>query len=105
MITKETKKSLEFIESLTGGKLTFANLLSSIRQGEEMSQVEFAKQLGVTRQYLCDIEHGRRFVSPKMAAQYAEILGYSKSQFVRLCLQDILDRDGLNMLIDVQEAA
>lgn len=105
MITKETKKSLDFIESITGSKLTFANNLLAIRQGEEMSQVEFAKQLGITRQYLCDIEHGRRSVSPKMAAEYAEILGYSKNQFVRLCLQDLLDRDGLAMTIDVQNAA
>ena len=105
MITKETKKSLDFIESITGSKLTFANNLLAIRQGEEMSQVEFAKQLGITRQYLCDIEHGRRSVSPKMAAEYAKILGYSKNQFVRLCLQDLLDREGLAMTIDVQDAA
>lgn len=105
MITKETKASLDFIESLTGSKLTFANNLLAIRHGEEMTQIEFAKQLGITRQYLCDIEHCRRFVSPKMAAEYAEILGYSKNQFVRLCLQDLLDRDGLGMIIDVQNAA
>jgi transcriptional regulator with XRE-family HTH domain len=105
MITKETRESMDFIEQLTGSKLTIANLLLAIRQGEEMSQVEFAKQLGITRQYLCDIEHSRRFVSPKMAAEYAEILGYSKNQFVRLCLQDLLDRDGLHMIIDVQDAA
>lgn len=105
MITKETKESLDFIESITGSKLTFANNLLAIRQGEEMTQIEFAKKLGVTRQYLCDIEHGRRFVSPKMAVEYAEILGYSKNQFVRLCLQDLLDRDGLGMIIDVQNAA
>ncbi len=105
MITKETQNTLNFIESLAGGKLTFANLLQTIRQGEAMSQVEFAKQLGISRQYLCDIEHGRRFVSPKMAADYAKLLGYSKNQFVRLCLQDILDRDGINLTIDIQSAA
>lgn len=105
MTTKETKESLNFIESLTGSKLTFANNLIAIRQGEEMSQVEFAKQLGISRQYLCDIEHGRRFLSPKMAAEYADILGYSKNQFVRLCLQDLLDRDGLDMTIDIRTDA
>ena len=105
MITKETKASLDFIESITGSKLTFANNLLAIRQGEGITQNEFAKQLGITRQYLCDIENGRRFVSPKMAAEYAEILGYSKNQFVRLCLQDQLDRDGLGVIIDVQDAA
>ena len=105
MITKKSKEALDFIETITGSKLTFANNLLAIRQGEEMTQVEFAKKLGITRQYLCDLEHGRRFVSPKMAADYAAILGYSKSQFVRLCLQDLLDRDGLEMRIDVQSAA
>jgi len=105
MITKETKVSLDFIETLIGGKLTFSNMLMSIRQGEEMSQAAFAKQLGISRQYLCDIEHGRRFVSPKMAAEYAKMLGYSERQFVRLCLQDLLDRDGLVMTIEIQNAA
>jgi len=105
MITKETKASLDFIESVTGSKLTFANNLLAIRQGEGMSQVAFAKQLGVSRQYLCDIEHGRRLVSPKMAADYAEILGYSKKQFIRLCMQDMIDRDHLDFIVEIESAA
>ncbi len=105
MITKKSQESLDYIASLTGSKLTLGNLLLAIRQCEEMSQVDFAKQLGVSRQNLCDIEHCRRFVSPKMAAEYADKLGYSKNQFVRLCLQDLLDRDQLRMTVDIQEAA
>jgi transcriptional regulator with XRE-family HTH domain len=105
MITKQSKAALDYLESLTGSKLTLGNLLLSIRQGEAMSQVDFSKQLGISRQNLCDIEHQRRFVSPKMAAEYAVKLGYSKNQFVRLCLQDLLDRDQLGMTVDVQEAA
>jgi DNA-binding XRE family transcriptional regulator len=105
MITKKSQESLDYIASLTGKKLTLGNLLLSIRQCEEMSQVDFAKQLGVSRQNLCDIEHHRRFVSPKIAAEYADKLGYSKNQFVRLCLQDLLDRDQLRMIVDIQDAA
>ncbi len=105
MITKQSKESLDYISSLTGGKLTLGGLLLSIRQGEKISQVNFAKQLGISRQNLCDIEHSRRFVSPKAAAEYANKLGYSKNQFVRLCLQDLLDRDDLYLTVDVQETA
>ena len=107
MITKKKKPSdaAKYLESLAGGRLTLGNLLASIRQGEDLSLVEFAKKLSVSRQYLCDIEHGRRFVSPKAAAEYAKKLGYSKQQFVRLCLQDLVDRDGLHLTIDVREAA
>ena len=104
MTTKRTKESLKFLEKLAG-KLTLGSLLLSIRQGEEMTQVEFSKLLGVSKQYLCDLEHERRFVSPKAAAEYAKKLGYSSQQFVRLCLQDLVDRDGLDLIIEVQDAA
>ncbi len=104
MPTKNTKESLDFLEKIAG-KLTLGSLLLSIRQGEEMTQVEFAKLLGVSKQYLCDLEHGRRFASPKAAAEYAKILGYSSQQFVRLCLQDMVNRDGLDLIIDVDDAA
>lgn len=95
---------LKKLAALSGKSLTLGNLLWSIRQGEEFSQVEFAKTLGVSKQYLCDLEHGRRFASPKAAADYARKLGYSEEQFVRLCLQDMLDRDGILLNVDVKAA-
>ena len=70
-----------------------------------MSQIDFSKLLGISRQYLCDIEHSRRFISPKTAASFAKKLGYSPQQFVRLCLQDLVNRDGLKLRIDVEDAA
>lgn len=103
MTIRKQSDAMKFLENL-GGKLTLAGLLMAIRQGEEMSQVEFAKSLGISRQYLCDIEHGRRTVSPKAAA-FAKMLGYSPQQFVRLCLQDLVNRDGLKLKIDVRDAA
>ena len=105
MITNETKKSLNFLESLIGKKPTLGDFILSIRQGEEMTQVSFSKLLGISRHNLCDIEHNRRFISPKMAAQFAKKLGYSEKQFVRLCLQDMLNREGLDLLVDIEDAA
>ena len=104
MTTKKTKKSLDFLEKL-GGKLTLGSLLLAIRHGENMTQIAFAKWLGVSKQYLCDLERGRRFCSPKSAAFYAKKLGYSAEHFVRLCLQDLIDRDGLKLVIDIKRAA
>lgn len=105
MITNESKDALDYLESLIGKKPSFGDHLLAIRQGEEMTQAAFAKQLGVSRHYLCDIEHNRRYVSPKAAAEFADKLGYSSKQFVRLCLQDMLNRDGLALLVDIQTAA
>ncbi len=104
MPTKNTKQSLAFLEKLSG-KLTLGSLLLAIREGEEMSQIEFAKSLGISKQYLCDLERGRRFASPRAAADYAKKLGYSPRQFVRLCLQDLVNRNGLDLIIGVRDAA
>lgn len=105
MITNESAGALNYLESLIGHKPTLGDYLLAIRQGEEVSQVNFAKQIGISRQNLCDIEHNRRLISPKMAAEFANKLGYSRKQFIRLCLQDLLNRDGLSLLVDVQDAA
>lgn len=102
---KKPSDAAKFLEKLTGSKLTLGNLLLAIRQGEEVSQVTFAKLLGISRQYLCDIEHSRRFVSPRAAAEFAKKLGYSQKQFVRLCLQELIDRDELDLSVDIQDAA
>lgn len=106
MSTKKNvnRRLISKLESMAGEKLTFGGLLHSIRLGEELSQVEFAEMLGISKQYLCDIEKGRRSVSPKSAASYAEILGYSETQFIRLCLQDMLDREGFDLIITVEAA-
>lgn len=69
-----------------------------------MTQEEFSNLLGLSKQYLCDIEKGRRLVSPKMAAKYAKKLKYSENQFIRLCLQDILKRDGFNLIVSIEAA-
>ena len=97
----EAKKKLE---KLAGKKLCLGGLLLAIRQGEEMSQVQFAKKLGISKQYLCDIENVRRFISPKAAYVFAKKLGYSSEQFVRLCLQEMMDRDEMNFTISVKVA-
>jgi transcriptional regulator with XRE-family HTH domain len=99
--SKMTKKTLMDIEKITGTKLTLGKLIWAIRQSDDTSQVDFAAKLKITKQHLCDIEHARKGVSPKLAAKYATILGYSKEQFIRLALQDLLDRDGLNVEVEI----
>lgn len=44
--------------------------------------------LGVPVSYLGDLENQRKIASPKKAFEYAQKLGYSTKEFVRLALQD-----------------
>ena len=86
------------------GKLTLGMAIRSIRQCEEESQVIFAKKIGVSTQFLCDLEHNRRIVSPKKAKEFAEKLGYSPQQFITLAIQDSFKQDGINMIVEVKAA-
>jgi transcriptional regulator with XRE-family HTH domain len=78
--------------------------LESIRLSEEISQAGFAKKLRISASHLCDIEKGRKVVSPERAARFAKILGRSEPQFVRLALQELVDEAGLKMKVDVAAA-
>lgn len=77
MTTARSKKAKYRLKDLEKefGALTFGKLLEAHRLAEEISQVEMAKILKLSRQKLNDFEHGRRFPSLRMAAEVAEELG------------------------------
>jgi transcriptional regulator with XRE-family HTH domain len=102
-IRKSSSEALNYINQLTGEAITFGGMLANIRQCDEISQVTFAKMLGVSRQYLCDIEHNRKLVSPKSAYEYAKKLGYSTKYFVWLALQSAIDNAGLEFNIQLED--
>jgi transcriptional regulator with XRE-family HTH domain len=99
---KINHETLRQINKVTKGQLTLGKLMLAIRKCENLTQVEFAKKLGCSKQHLCDVEHDRKNISSKMAASYAKTLGYSLEQFVRLALQNIINRDGLKMIVDIK---
>ena len=86
------------------GKLTLGSTIRSIRLCEEESQTAFAKKLKISTQYLCDLEHNRKIISPKKAKKIAEILGYSPEQFVALAIQDSINHDRIHMVVEVKAA-
>ena len=92
-----TKRSpaMAFLEELVGEPLTLGSLLQAIRQADEIPQNELAHRLGISKSHLCDIEKGRKAVSPERAARFATELGYSEEQFVRLALQQMIEAAGL----------
>ncbi len=94
----------KFIEKILGGPLSLGMALESIRRGEEMSQGEFARKIGISQQHLCDLEKGRRHVSPKRASQFAKKLGHPVEVFVKLALQDQVNQDGLKLKVTVEAA-
>ena len=99
-----TSNAMKLLEKLTGGPLTLARALESVRKSEELSQDACAKKLGVSKSHLCDVEKGRKTVSPERAAKWARILRYPESVLVRLAIQAELDAAGLKYKVEIHVA-
>jgi len=103
-MTTKKSKTMKYLENITGGQMSLRELLYAIRLGEEMSQVEFAKKLKISRSHLCDIEKGRKNISVERATVFAKILQYSEDQFIRLAFQDQLVNAGLDYKVKLEAA-
>ena len=99
-----SKKGMKLEEKILGEPLSFGMAVEALRVREELSQAEFAKKLGVSRQYLCDEEKGRRLVSPEQAARVAKAFGHPPTVLVRLALQDAVRASGLKLKVIVEAA-
>ena len=100
--TSKKSATVNLLENLSGGPLSLGRLIAAIRVGEEFTQTDFAKRLGVSKAHLCDVEKDRRIVSPTRANQWAKKLGYDPEQFIALALQGELLKCGLSYNVSVK---
>lgn len=100
----EQSKLRKFLEKKVG-PIRFSRMLKSRRLGEELSQTEFAKLLGISKSHLNDIEKGRKFVSPERAARFATILGFSPERYIKLALEEQLAKAGLKYTVELKRVS
>ena len=84
------------------GPMTVGSFLRSWRESEELSQKDFAAQIGMSSANLCDIEKGRKGVSPERAAEIAEAIGYSARVLIEIAFQEQLKDAGLSFEVTVK---
>jgi transcriptional regulator with XRE-family HTH domain len=102
---KERKSAaITLLEKIAGGPLTLGKAIESVRESEDLSQDACAKKLAVSKSHLCDVEKGRKSVSPERAAKWARVLGYPESVLVRLAIQAELDAAGLKYKVALDAA-
>lgn len=101
MSTKSLTKLLE--KNL--GPITFGGFLRAARTNKDLTQVEMAKFLKISKSTLCDIEKGRQVVSIELAAKIAKRCGLSVALAVEAAIRDHLSRSKLRLDIQILEAA
>jgi DNA-binding XRE family transcriptional regulator len=84
-LTVTPDKTGEELESVFGTeeynefkkRVSPADYVRTYRENAGLTQAELAEKLGVTRGYICDIEHNRRDFSKHFARQVADFFGFS----------------------------
>jgi DNA-binding XRE family transcriptional regulator len=80
-------------------ELGIALFLKSHRLGEELTQSQMAKHLGISKQRLCDIENSRGIVSIKLCQKFSKKLGLPAEWLVKLALQDQINKANLPLKV------
>lgn len=104
MNTKNTIRAKKAIRKLTG-PISFGDMLYSFRLSRELSQVNMAELLGISKQELCNIEKGRKFVSVDRAKAFAQALEMPPKTFAKYALQDQLNSAGIVGEVEINEVA
>jgi transcriptional regulator with XRE-family HTH domain len=93
-----SKALADFIDSLQ-----FGDFVRHMRSSDEVSQTELANRLGFTRQFLNAIELNKKIVSIELAKEISKALGYSPEPFVKVLLNDMLRRSGINKTVEFKQ--
>ena len=83
------------------GPLTFADLLLIHREDKTWTQTRMAKELGLSKQKLCDFEKGRRLPSVKMAVKWAKKMKQPTEVWLQVILQDQLRHNNLKFKVSI----
>lgn len=101
---KHTVDALEATKDI-GEAMTFGSLVRSLRLSDEISQSALAEKIGVSKQFLSDVEHNRRDVGIAFAKKISGALGYSIEPFIELLIRDQLRRQHLHYSVELKKAS
>lgn len=98
-------RPIENVTSKAWQAATFGSLVRALRMSEEISQVELAEKLGVSKQFLSGVELNSKFVSLSFVKKFAKALGFSVEPMIELLLRDQLKREGLEYDVSLRKRA
>ena len=87
------------------GRMSVGMFLQALRESEGLSQSTYSKKLRLSRSNLCDLEKGRKLISPERAAKLARKLGVPEKVLVQLALQDSLHSANLKYTVELKAAS
>lgn len=103
----ENTQSIDALEATQGiwEEMTFGSLVRSLRLSDEITQVELAKRVGVSKQFLSDVEHDRKDVGINFAKKVSDALGYAVEPLIELLIREQLKKQQLNYIVELKKVS
>ena len=98
---KKTYESASKVFRELGISPTLGPLVRSLRECDEIPQVDLATRLGVSRQFLSDVEHDRKVVGVDFAKKLSKAMGYPIETFLLPLINGQLKRAGIKAKVEV----
>ncbi|MES2615804.1 MAG: helix-turn-helix transcriptional regulator [Bdellovibrionota bacterium] len=83
-------------------KVTFGEILRDLRECDGINQTDLAKKIGVSKQFLSDVERNRKIVSIAFAKKIATIMGYAVEPLIEIIIRDELLKNDLSYDIELK---
>ena len=74
-------------------KMTFGQLLRNLRECDGITLTDLAAKIGVSKQYLSDIERDRRDVSFAFAKKVSDAMGYAIEPMLEIIVRNELKKN------------
>ncbi len=87
------------------GAMTLARAIRACREAEGLTQDSLGKKLGTKRQYICNVESGRKGIDIDQAIHFANALGMSPEYFAELAVSDLLREHRMKLVGSIRRAA
>ncbi|AEI35833.1 helix-turn-helix domain-containing protein [Francisella salina] len=87
------------METKEQNRLNLFDIVKTIRISKNITQTELATKLGISKQYICDIENNRKPITIELAKEFAKVLEQSERDFVEMTLQELLVKNNLNYCV------
>jgi transcriptional regulator with XRE-family HTH domain len=104
MSTNDSLNALEATKEIWN-EMTFGGLVRSLRISDEITQVELANRVGVSKQFLSDVENNRKDVGIAFAKKVSDALGYSIEPLIELLIRDQLRRQHLDYIVELKHVS
>jgi transcriptional regulator with XRE-family HTH domain len=82
-------------------KINFGEFVKHIRESDDITQVELAKRLKVSKQFVNSIESMKACVSIEMAKKIADSLNYPYHLFIKILLNDMLKKADIKERVEL----